>query len=145
MRMTAHEVLVRARNGAALESYDIHSFGVWQDQDCGTTRCMLGWCAWESGIRLGNGESAAPLRELEADTPDVYKAAVLALWKTRPCEPDLASAEEPLFAVEDVAHILHEEAENAEAERAAVTAWFDRAIAITTSGAAVRRKELALA
>ena len=135
---TEHEVLVEARNGAARDDgYAVTNFGVWEnDSDCGTPRCMLGWCAWESGIRIPNTIPAYFLRWRDDERlPSVYVEAVEALWQARPYNPAFAHAsacDSTLEKVEAVAYTIGDLWEDdPDRERVEVLAWFDRAISLT--------------
>jgi hypothetical protein len=119
----AHELLVRARNGIAREGYDVGSYAL---DDCGSPRCVLGWC----GVAAGIQHDFYLFRPAGA-----YREALAALWECRPCDPDPEIFDPttcPAARVEDVAFQLARDNHlDPAGELAAVLAWFDNAIGLT--------------
>jgi hypothetical protein len=121
--MTAHELLVRARNGIAREGYDVGSYAL---DDCGSPRCVLGWCGYLTGVQDDD--------DLFEPT-GAYREALAALWECRPRDPDPETFDPttcPAGRVEDVAFQLRRDTPlDPAGELAAVLGWFDRAINLT--------------
>jgi hypothetical protein len=123
--METHEFLVRVRNNVAREgAYDV---GVYALGDCGSPRCVLGWCGTEAGIGSENVL-------FEPSRRPVYRDALTVLWECRPRDPDPEWYDSVGLAarVEDVAFQLARDNHlDPAGELAAVLGWFDAAIAAT--------------
>ncbi|CAN5869927.1 hypothetical protein BH24ACT15_BH24ACT15_29960 [soil metagenome] len=135
--MTAHELLVEARNNIATEDgWDIMVYGLWgPDTECGTPRCALGWMSWCAGDWTGEF--------IHNPVPgSAHERGVEALWKVRPEGYGSRSLGEGIAAdVEEVAFFIDGSGGWRLQERQLVVdgecgvdgilGWFDQAIALT--------------
>lgn len=127
--MTAHELLIEARDSIATEGWDIQTYGLWgadTDDACGTPRCALGWMSWCARDYIG-------FHMFLPERGSAYEQGLEALWGVRPESYEEDSDEAGIaLDVEDVAfHIDRYKAEGL----GGILAWFGRAIAATAPAA----------